>query len=49
MKNWQKEVLEMTKDEPMGGIFSEKTKELLREKGFNVKNLKKTKHENQIK
>jgi hypothetical protein len=46
MKQWQKEVLEITKDEPTGGIFSEKIKSDLRESGFKVKELKKKKHEN---
>lgn len=46
MKKWQVEVLEITKDEPTGGIFSEKIKNDLRENGFEVKELKKKKHEN---
>lgn len=44
MKNWQKEVLEMTKDEPLKGVFvDEKTKQSLRDNGFKVKELKKKK------
>ena len=40
MKNWQKEVLEMTKDEPLKGVFvDEKTKQSLRDNGFKVKKL----------
>ena len=41
MKKWQKEVLEMTKDEPLTEIFlNEKMKEGLRNSGFKVKPLK---------
>lgn len=41
MKNWQKEVLEMTKNEPLRGIFvDEKIKQSLRDNGFKVKDLK---------
>jgi hypothetical protein len=41
MKNWQKEVLEMTKDEPLKGVFvDEKTKQSLRDNGFKVKDFK---------
>jgi len=48
MKQWQKEVLEITKDEPNGGIFSEKIKNDLRENGFKVKEFKNKKDENRI-
>lgn len=41
MKDWQKQVLEMTKDEPLKGVFlDEKTKQSLRDNGFKVKDLK---------
>ena len=44
MKKWQKQVLEITKDEPMGGIFqSEKVKQGLIKNGFKVSELKKKK------
>lgn len=44
MKKWQKEVLEITKDEPLSGIFlDEKLKEGLINSGFKVKELKKKK------
>ena len=41
MKKWQKEVLEMTKDEPLAKVFvDEKTRQKLRDSGFKVKPLK---------
>ena len=44
MKKWQKEVLEMTKDEPLAKVFMNDTvKKGLEENGFTVKELKKKK------
>ncbi len=41
MKDWQKQVLEITKDEPLKGVFvDEKIKQSLRDNGFKVKDLK---------
>ena len=44
MKKWQKEVLEMTKDEPLAKVFINDTvKKGLEENRFKVKELKKKK------
>ena len=44
MKKWQKQVLEITKDEPMGGIFSkESIKKSFENNGYKVSEFKKKK------
>jgi hypothetical protein len=48
MKQWQKDVLEMTKDEPIPSIFTEEVKNSLEQNGFKVKKLKKKKNENSV-